>query len=152
MKEMKTLVFSLLVLSSSLVVLIPAYARNVKLILPIAAAMQAGGAQDRPTGAVKFFFGSQTSPKISTKIASYVANPRTSALAKSDLEACNDAFLWTLLALERRAQQVGANAVVNIVSYYRRNEMSSMTDFECHVGNVIVTVVLKGDLVKLADE
>lgn len=149
---MKTLVFSLLVLTSSLVALIPVYARNVKLILPIAAAMQAGGAQDRPTGAVKFFFGSQPSPKISTKIASYVANPRTSALAKSDLEACNGAFLWTLVALERRARQVGANAVVNIVSYYRKDEMSSATDFECHVGNVIVTVVLKGELVKLADE
>jgi hypothetical protein len=52
---MKTLIFSLLVLTSSLVALIPAYARNVKLILPIAAAMQGDGAQDRPTGAVKIF-------------------------------------------------------------------------------------------------
>jgi uncharacterized protein YbjQ (UPF0145 family) len=60
--------------------------------------------------------------------------------------------LWTLLALERRAQQVGANTVVNIVNYYRKYQMSSVTDFECHVGNVIVTVVLKDELVKLADE
>ena len=110
-----------------LVALVPANARNVKLILPIAAAMQSADAQDRPTGAVKFFFRSETPPRISTKIASYVANPRTSALAKSDRDACNGAFLWTLVALERRAHQVGANAVVN-VSYYRKNEMSSATD------------------------
>jgi hypothetical protein len=54
--------------------------------------------------------------------------------------------------LEKRAQQAGANAVVNIVSFYQKNEMSSATQFECHVGNVIVTVVLKGELVKIVDE
>jgi hypothetical protein len=68
-----------------------------------------------------------------------------------DEKACNGAFLWILVALEKRAQQVGANAVVNIVSFYQKNEMSSVTEFECHVGNVIASVFLKGDLVKIAD-
>ena len=53
--------------------------------------------------------------------------------------------------IEKRAQPAGANAVVNIVSYYKKKEMASATKFECHVGNVIVTVWLKGDLVKIAD-
>ena len=33
------------------------YARNVQLMLPIAAALEAKDIPDRPTGLVKFFFG-----------------------------------------------------------------------------------------------
>lgn len=73
-------------------------------------------------------------------------------MGKSDEKACTEALLWTLVALEKRARQVGAHAVINIVSYYQKVEMSSPTEFECHVGNVIVSVALKGELVKIADE
>ena len=146
---MKTAFFSLILLSSTLSAAIPAHARNVKLILPIAAAMEATGIPDRPAGSVKFFFGNQKSPEILTKVSSYVATPRTAAMGLSDEKACYGALLWTLVALEKRAQQVGANAVVNIVSYYQKNEMASATEFECHVGNVIATVWLKGDLVRI---
>ena len=48
--------------------------------------------------------------------------------------------------------KMGANAVVNIVSYYQKTKMASATEFECHVGIVIATVWLKGDSVKIADE
>ena len=127
------------------------YARNVQLMLPITAALEARDVPDRPTGSVKFFFGNQASPQILTKLETYIARPKTSAMGKSDQRACHEALLWTLVAMEKRAQQKGANAVVNIASFYKRNEVSSATDFECHVGNVIVSVVLKGDLVKIAD-
>jgi uncharacterized protein YbjQ (UPF0145 family) len=56
-----------------------------------------------------------------------------------------------MVALEKRAKQLGANAVVNIVSYYKRIEMSSTTEFECHAGSVIAGVALKGDFVKLEE-
>ena len=149
---MKIPACALMILSFALSTVGPAAARNVKLILPIAAAMEATDVQDRPTGAVKFFFGAQTSPKILAKFGSHVASPRTAAMGKSDDKACREALLWTLVALEKRAQQVGANAVVNIVSYYKKEELASATGFECHVGNVIVSVVFKGELVKIADE
>jgi uncharacterized protein YbjQ (UPF0145 family) len=150
MTKMKTTGFMLLLLSSLLVR--PVYARNVKLILPIAAALEAKDIPDKPTGAVKFFFGVDAAPKNVTKLGSYIGRPRTGASGKSDERACNEALQWTLVVLEKRAQQAGANAVVNIASYYRKNEMPSATEFECHVGNVIVTVVLKGDLAKIVDE
>jgi hypothetical protein len=86
------------------------HARNVALILPIAAALEAADVPDRPSGAVRFFFGDQATPAIATKIETYVATPRTNAMAKSDQRACHEALLWTLLALEKRAQQKGANA------------------------------------------
>lgn len=128
------------------------HARNVQLMLPIAAALEAKDIPDRPTGSVKFFFGNQASPQILTKLESYVATPKTSAMGKSDQRACHEALLWTLVAMEKRAQQKGANAVVNIASFYKKHEISSATEFECHVGNVVVSVVLKGDLVKIADQ
>jgi len=147
------------ILGASLTVLIlsgflarPTYARNVKLILPIAAAMEANDIPDKPTGAVKFFFATQATPKIVANLGRYVATPKTGASGKSDERACHEALQWTLVALEKRAQQAGANAVVNIVSFYGKNEFSSATEFECHVGNVIASVFLKGDLVKIGDQ
>ena len=36
----------------------------------------------------------------------------------------------------------------NIVSYFKKNEYKSATDFECHVGAIMAGVALKGDLVR----
>jgi uncharacterized protein YbjQ (UPF0145 family) len=59
--------------------------------------------------------------------------------------------LGALLALQKRAKQVGANAVVNIVSFYQQVEMSSSSEFECHAG-MAAHVYLKGELVKINEE
>ena len=148
---MKSLVCSLMALTLTVSMAGLAHGRNVELMVPIADAMAANKASERPTGAVKFFFATQKSPEIVKNLGSFLAAPRTGASGRSDQRACHEAFLWTLVHLEKRAQRVGANAVVNIVSYYKKKEMSSATEFECHVGNVIATVWLKGDLVKIAE-
>jgi len=54
-----------------------------------------------------------------------------------------------MVALEKRAQQMGANAVINIVSYYDKKVISSATEFECHAGAIMAGVALKGDFVKI---
>jgi len=51
---------------------------------------------------------------------------------------------------EQRAKKAGANAVVNIVSYYKNVEMASATEFECHAG-AAAHAILRGDLIKLVD-
>lgn len=140
----------LIILGPVILIASSSYARNVKLILPIAPALEAKGIEDKPSGAVKFFFGAQKPTNIIAELGSYVASPRSDAMGRSDESACNRALLWTLVAMEKRAQQIGANAVVNIVSYYNKVEMPSATEFECHVGNVIARVVLKGELVKIS--
>jgi uncharacterized protein YbjQ (UPF0145 family) len=148
---MKKLGCSLTVLSLSTFLVSTAQARNVKLILPTAAALEVKDVPDKPTGAMKFFFGTEATPKIVTQIDSYVATPKTGAGGKSDERACHEALQWTLVALEKRAQQAGANAVVNIVSYYKNDTLSSATEFECHAG-VSAHVMLKGDFVKIGDK
>ena len=130
----------------------PGEARDTKLLLPIAVALAVKDAQDKLDGSIKFYFGNQETPKILTKLGSDMSNRKTNAFGKSDEKACNWAFLSAMVALEKRAQQLGANAVVNIVSYYDRIVMSSATEFECHAGAIIAGVVLKGDFVKLAED
>jgi uncharacterized protein YbjQ (UPF0145 family) len=101
---------------------------------------------------VKFFFGNQPYPMVLAKLGTDVSNLKTNAFGKSDETACNWVFLSAMIALDKRAQQLGANAVVNIVSYYQKIEMSSPTEFECHAGAIIAGVALKGDFVKIADQ
>ncbi|HSE86495.1 MAG TPA: excinuclease ATPase subunit [Candidatus Binatia bacterium] len=149
---MKKFAASIAVLSSLLAVIELAHARDTKHILPIAAAMATKDAKEKLDGSVKFFFGKQEYPKVITKLGTDVSNRKTNSFGKSDETACNWAFLSAMIALEKRAKQLGANAVVNIVSYYQRVEMSSVTEFECHAGAVIAGVALKGDFVKMADE
>jgi uncharacterized protein YbjQ (UPF0145 family) len=126
-------------------------ARNTKHLLPISVALAVKEAQEKLDGSIKFYFGSQETPKIATRLGSDVSNRKTNAFGKSDEAACNWVFLSAMIALEKRAQQLGANAVVNIVSYYDRKVMSSTTEFECHAGAIIAGVVLKGDFVKIEE-
>ena len=129
----------------------PAQARDTKYLLPIAAALEVQDAKNRLDGSVKFYFGNQETPKVLAKLSTDVTNLKTNAVGKSDEKACNWVFLSAMIQLDKRAKQLGANAVVNIVSYYQKNVMSSPTDFECHAGTVIAGVALRGDFVKIAE-
>jgi len=149
---MKYLTVSITVLGVILTAIGPAAARDTKHILPIAEAMATKDAGEKLDGSVKFFFRKQEHPKVVTKLGTDVSNRKTNAFAKSDEKACNWAFLSAMIALERRAKQLGANAVVNIVSYYQKVEMSSTTDFECHAGAVVAGVALKGEFVRIEEQ
>ena len=129
----------------------PANARDTKYLLPIAAGLEVKDAKDKLDGSIKFFFGNQGTPAVLTKLGTDVTNQKTSSVGKSDEKACNWVFLSAMIQLDKRAKQLGANAVVNIVSYYQKNVMSSPTEFECHAGAVIAGVALKGDFVKIAE-
>lgn len=130
----------------------PAYPRDTTHLLPIASGLENKDAQEKLDGSIKFFFGAQQHPPVLTKLGTYVSNRKTNAVGKSDERACNWAFLSAVISLQDRAKQLGANAVVNIVSYYKKNVMSSETEFECHAGAVITGVALKGDFVTIADK
>jgi uncharacterized protein YbjQ (UPF0145 family) len=128
------------------------HARDTKYLLSIATALEMKDAEEKLDDSIKFFFGNQETPKILTKFGSDVSNRKTNAVGKADEKACNWAFLSAMVAFQKRAQQLGANAVINIVSYYKKNVMSSPTEFECHAGAIIAGVALKGDFVKISDK
>jgi len=147
---MKKLISFIILVGVSFAAAWPVHARDTKHLLPIAVALQDSGAREKLDGSIKFFFGKQRTPKILKKLGTDMSNRKTNAFGKSDEVACNWAFLSALVALEKRAQALGANAVVNIVSYYKKDEMSSPTEFECHAGGIMAGVALKGDFVKIA--
>jgi uncharacterized protein YbjQ (UPF0145 family) len=126
-----------------------AQARDTKLMLPLAAAMSDNDAQSRLGDTVKFYFGNQPTPQVQERLAVDQTSQKTNSVGKSAEKACNWAFLSAMLRLQARARELGADAVINIVSNYKNVENSSETEFECHDGAMMSGVALKGQFVKL---
>jgi uncharacterized protein YbjQ (UPF0145 family) len=145
-KILSILMFPAVLLTAAL----PAQARNDKLMMPISAAMDAPEAKEKLDTSIKYYFGHQKTPRVLQKLGTNSSNKKTNAFGKSDEAACQWAFLSAMLSLEQYAKSVGANAVINIVSNYKKVEMSSETDYECHAGGIMAGVALKGDFVKIA--
>lgn len=143
---MKKIIFLLLITCIS----IPALGRDTTHLFDVQEALAANDARGRLGNEVKFYFGDQPHSAIERVVSQdIVANRKTNAFGKSDLNACQWVFLSAMLALRDAALQRGANAVVNIESFYDKNPFSDRERYECHAGNVVAGVVLKGDLVVL---
>jgi hypothetical protein len=127
------------------------HARDEKYLLPIKAAMESTDARERPDGSVKFFFAKEQTPQVLALLGNDVVHTKTGTRPANDAKSCNAAFLLALVDLQKRAKKRSANAVVNIVSYYKKVEMSSATEFECHAG-AAAHVFLKGNFAKIAAE
>lgn len=142
---MKKLLLAVLVLIVSL----PVLARDSRQVIAYADAMNMPAAKEKLNGDIQFFFGDQKFPAVERKMAEYTSNKKTNALNKSDQEACQWVFLSAMVSLRDRAIREGGNAVVNIHSYYKKNELSSATEFECGAGTFVAGVALRGTVVKL---
>ncbi|OBX90259.1 excinuclease ABC subunit A [Haemophilus sp. CCUG 60358] len=95
---------------------------------------------------VKLYFGKPAPGRVVK--AGLVSNKKTNAANKSDEKSCQWAFLSTVKQFQDRAKSQGASKVGNIVSYYKKNTFQSTTQYECHAGNLMSGVALKGDIVK----
>jgi hypothetical protein len=125
-----------------------AQARDTRLLLPVDDAIKQGRSEGIIGDDIVFRFGKGNRGGHAKTIGSDVANRKTNALNKSDVEACNWVFLSSLKALQEGARGVNAKAVVEIVSFYKKREFSSATEFECHVGTLMAGVALKGSYAK----
>lgn len=126
-----------------------AKAADDKVILPVADALATQDAKGKLDDSVAFYFGNSAHPAVVKSFGNFTTNKKGNAFAKSDTETCNRVLLSALITLQERAQKEGGNAVINIKSYYKKNEVSYDKDFECHVGAFVSGVTLKGDVVKL---
>ena len=121
-----------------------AQARDTLLQIPLADVLAMPEAQSELDGSVKFYLAGAATPKISKRMGSDVSNPKTNAFNKSDDFACKWAALSALKAFQSKAKAQGANAVVDIVSYYKRSESKNDTTIECHAGAFVAGLALKG--------
>jgi uncharacterized protein YbjQ (UPF0145 family) len=104
---------------------------------------------DRLDKSIHYYFGSSSHPSVDRTFGEYVTNQKTNALGKTDARACHWVFLSAMLELEKRAHNLGANAVININSYYKKEIVSNPDEVECHTGFLIAGIALKGTFVKV---
>jgi uncharacterized protein YbjQ (UPF0145 family) len=126
-----------------------AQAADDVLHLPFEPVLQSEGSQQLD-GSVKFFLAGQRTPKAVETKGEFVSNKKANGFGKGSDVSCQRAALSALLSLQDRAKELGGNAVVNIVSYYKKVPYSSPTEYECHDGGLMSGVAFKGTVVRLA--
>lgn len=125
-------------------------ARDTALFLPFEKVVAEAIRTGKIDGSVKFYLaGNAPAGKVSVLSAGAVTNKKTNAFNKSDEEACEWVLQSALISLHHAAKNAGANAVTDIVSFYKRNERKDATTYECHAGAIMAGVALKGDLAKV---
>ncbi|MDR2450387.1 MAG: excinuclease [Candidatus Accumulibacter sp.] len=138
---------SLFALSASVALAIPVTgeARDTTHYLDFQSVLQAATADGQLDGTVKFYLKGQKVPgKVARTFEEAVSNRKTNAFGKTDEEACNWALRSVLIAFQENAKKNGANAVVDLVSYYRKKEYADPAKFECHAGTAVAGVAMKG--------
>jgi len=126
-----------------------AAAREDLLKMPIKDALESAEAKAKLNPDIKLYFGDQKSPANFGSLGEYTSNKKTNFANKSDKEGCEWVFLSAVLALQERAAKEGGNAVVEIVSYYKKQPFSSATEYQCAAGKILGGVALRGKVVKL---
>jgi hypothetical protein len=127
-----------------------AQARDTRYTLKIQDVVNSPDYQTKVGTAIPFYFGNQPTPPIAQKLGEWVTSKKTNSFNKSDEEACRWVMLSALIELRERVTKEGGNAVINVVSYYDREEIPDKSEYECHVGVFVAGVALKGTVVKLA--
>lgn len=98
-------------------------------------------------GSVEFYLaGTKSGGKVIER--GLVTNKKTNGFAKSAESSCDHVLRSALIQFQNTAKAKGANAVNNLVSFYKSNETRSTTTYQCAKGTALAGVALKGDLVK----
>jgi uncharacterized protein YbjQ (UPF0145 family) len=135
----------LIVVSSSM-----ANARNTRLTPKIQDVLNRPDYQEKVGNSIAFYFANQPQPQVVQNLGEFVTNKKTNAFGKSDEEACEWVMMSALIQLRDRAVAEGGNAVVNIESYYDKDEIPDKSEYECRAGAFVAGVALKGTVAKIA--
>lgn len=112
-------------------------------------ALESEAYEGRLNNDIKLYFGDQAHGNVAKDFGEYVTNRRTNGFGKADKTACEWALLSALLVLQDRAAKEGGNAVINIRGFFKQNEFSSQTEYECYSGAIMVGITLKGSVVRI---
>jgi uncharacterized protein YbjQ (UPF0145 family) len=127
-----------------------AYAADRRVEMPFADLLNSSEAKDAGIdGSVRFYLAGQSTPRVVQRMGDGVSIKRSNGFAKSDQTSCNRAMLSVLRAFQESAKQKGANAVIDFVSYYKKNEERSATNYVCYAGALMSAVTMKGTYAKV---
>jgi len=124
-------------------------ARDSEYKLKIAEVLQNPEFKQKLGDDIRFYFGDGKTPAVRQTLGAFVTNKKTNSVGKPDEEACRWAMLSALIELRDRAHAEGGNAVIKIVSFYKKETFSSATEYDCHAGGFVAGVALKGTVAKL---
>lgn len=124
-------------------------ARDTVLNLDFAAVVQEATQAGKLDGSVKFYLAGATVPGKATALGELVTNKKTNAFNKTDEEACSWALQSALITLQDAAKKAGGNAVIDIVSFYKRKESRNAKTYECHAGTFVGGVAIKGQAARV---
>ena len=144
---MQRLALALLVAAAMLLPAV-AGARETEHLYPARHATESAAGQQHLID-VPFYSKGQAHPGVEKALLHVTMERSTRGAFRSDQDSCDVAFLSALRALQDRAQQEGADAIVDIVSTTRGKQTESATDYRCVAGSIVVHVGLKGTFVKL---
>ncbi len=125
-----------------------AQARNDAVLIPLEEVVQMGSADGKLDGSVKFYLSGARTPGVSAKLGEDTSNKKTNGVGKDDATACKWAALSALIAFQDSAKQKGANAVIDLHSFNKRNVVKNPTHIECRAGAVVVGTTLQGTYAK----
>jgi len=128
-----------------------ANARDDKAMWSVDDALNTEDAKQKLDKNIRFYFGDQDHPKVVKTYGEFMSNKKTNAFNKTAERACQWNFLSAMMSFQDRAVRMGGNAVINIRSYYKKNTISSQTEFECGSGTFVSGVTFLGDVVQLAE-
>lgn len=130
----------------------PALARDTTHHLPLSEVVNSPMAKEQGLdGSVKFYLAGQSHPRVLQSMSEDVSNKKTNGFNKSDTEACRWVAISVLLAFQEKAKQLGANAVIDMKSWYKKKEYSDPVNYECHSGALMSGITLKGRFAKVAE-
>jgi len=146
MKTLSLLLLTLAGISTSLISS-AAFARDNRLQFPIEDALSGDAAIGKINPQIRLYFAGQGIPPVIKSFGTGRTNKKTNAFNKTDWVACEWVFISAIIQMQKKAEQLGANAVINIKSNYKNIEYANPYQFECGAGNVLAGVALKGEFV-----
>ncbi len=139
----------LLVLGSTLLFVSHVFAADDLVTLNFKQAVQKGydeGILDRN---IRYYLQGQAHPEVIKNHGEFKSNKKTNGVGKSAEKSCNWVLLSVLKTYQKRAQNLGANAVINIKSNYKSREFIDDENYQCGNGFLMSGVALKGDVVEI---
>jgi len=141
---------TLLVCAVAALLAAPAMARNDRLLLTWQDVLDSAEGKSAIDNNIKLMFGSRSAPAGSERKGEAEIN----RIAKSrdgggDSASCRLAAAQALAELQAKARAMDADAVVDIVSYYKATTFDSATQYECHAGGTGGHLTFKAVFVKL---
>ncbi|HSZ83065.1 MAG TPA: excinuclease ABC subunit A [Polyangia bacterium] len=124
-------------------------ARDDRLTFKVKDALEHGESKQKLNPNIKLYFGKIPHPKPVQDLGDFEAKEKTRSFHRTDQEACDWVFLSAVLKLQEHAQNMQADAIVDIESDFKGQPLVSDKEYLCDAGSIMSGVTLKGRLVKL---